>query len=88
MNIVHIYTDPKSIPVDEKLRRQRQEAVRVNAECTFVRIPKGTTSGNSSVAIICDLPGNKHLFLEITMANFEAVAAIFRGAEQRQREGN
>lgn len=82
MNIVHIYTDPEAVP---KGAREKTEAVKVNG-CDFIRIPQGMKSGKSSVAIVCDLPGGKYLFLEVSMANFEAVAAAFRGAEQRALE--
>lgn len=82
MNVVNIYTDIDAMP---KTGRDPRNAVKING-CDFIRIPKGTTSGNSSVAIVCDLPGGKYLFLEVTMANFEGVAAAFRGAEERMKE--
>jgi hypothetical protein len=83
MNAVHIYLDPESVPKGSK---NPANAVRVNG-CDFIRIPKGTIEGNSSVAIVCDLPDGKYLFLEVTMSNFEMVAAAFKGAEERMKAG-
>lgn len=82
MNVVHIYLDPESVPKD----RKPENVVRVNDTCDFIRIPNGMRSGKSSIAIVCDLPGGKYLFLEVSMANFEMIAAAFRGAEERSKQ--
>ena len=84
MNVVHIFTDIDAIPAEE--RPTKENIVHVKDGLTFVRLPSGMKSGRSSVAVICDLPGGKKLFAELSMANFEGVGAAFRGAEQRAKE--
>lgn len=50
------------------------------------RMPMGTKSGNSTVMFLAPLPGSKKtIVLELTMANFELLAAAMRGAEERSK---
>jgi len=47
----------------------------------------GMASGKPSVAFIVDLPAGGVAFIETSLANFEMMAAAFRGAVQRWEEG-
>lgn len=71
--------DPKNV-VHVKSGESGHKMVR------FCRVPRGMQSGKSSVAIIAPLADGRHVFIEISMANFEGIAAAFRGAEQRATE--
>jgi hypothetical protein len=63
-----------------------KNAVAIHDGINFVRIPKGTQDGNSTVAIVAPLGDGRFTFIEVTMNNFLIAAAGFRGAEERQRE--
>jgi hypothetical protein len=78
MQVVNVILDVDANPLSK--------IIRIQNGITFSRLPQGTASGKSSIGISAHMPDGRHVLLEVTMQNFEAVAAAFRGAEERARQ--
>lgn len=59
------------------------QPVEVGGRIEFVRLPRGTKSGRSSVFIDVKLDDGTRCLLEMSMRSFATVAGAFQGAEQR-----
>jgi hypothetical protein len=59
-----------------------ERTLRINKDITATRIPRGMESGRAAVAFTAPLPNGNSLMLEMSMANFLAIADAFRAAEQ------
>jgi hypothetical protein len=81
MTAVRVLTDVAQNPPLKDVPKEK--VISITSGVTFSRVPGGMASGNSSVGISAPLPDGKHLLIELSMANFQGVATVFRGAEER-----
>jgi hypothetical protein len=61
----------------------RSKAIEVREGISFGRMPMGTANGNATVMVFVPLPDGRTVVAEVTLNNFNGVAAAFRGAEER-----
>lgn len=83
MNAVNVIMD---VDTDVSGRNDvpRESYIVVNDIVDLVRMPNGTTSGASSVAVVVDIPDGRRVMIEMTMNNFLAAAVAFTVREQAE----
>ena len=83
MQIVRIITNVDlnpplaGVPITKTMRIQNGIAI--------TRIPSGMDTGRSAVGITAELPdgSGRHVFIEITMRNFQTAAEIFKSSDEQ-----
>ena len=81
MNAITVVTDVDAAP--PLLGVALADVIQVREGIAFTRIAAGMQSGRSAVGITAPVGNDKHVYLELSMANFLNAAEIFRAKEEQ-----